>query len=166
MSLLFSTRLLKYDFFAFLTRFKKKCFSYSMNILSLVDPSQTWPEWYSYLTRVTVWLLYLFITDWHMSADFIHKQLAPHCYSLVRVMCWYTLSNDIQMRSTDLCMSWERERERERERVCVCVCVCVFQNICLISFLVASLSKSLATTKLVLYFMIITNSDTLHKLSL
>ena len=46
-----------------------------MNILSLVNPNQTWPEWYSYLTKVTVWEIYLFIMDWHMPADFIHKQL-------------------------------------------------------------------------------------------
>ena len=48
-----------------------------MNILSLVNPNQTWPESHSYLTKVTE--IYLYITDWHMPADFIHKQLVPHC---------------------------------------------------------------------------------------
>ena len=28
---------------------------YSVNILSLVDPDQTWPENYSYSTMVAVW---------------------------------------------------------------------------------------------------------------
>ena len=30
-------------------------------------------------------MLYSFMTDCRMPVDYIHKQLVPHCYSLVRV---------------------------------------------------------------------------------
>ena len=122
MSLLFSTSLLKYNFFAFLTRFKK-------NILSLVDPNQTWPEWYSYLARVTVCFICLYRIDTCLLTSFIDS-LYHTVRALLRSMCWCTLSNDIQIKSANVCVCVLWERERERVCVCVCVCVCVHACVC------------------------------------